>query len=76
MLSVGLDVFSVLGGFGLDRPGGPAAEDDVFQGAVHGFAHDVGEDGAGWADQWPNDGEHGVGQHEALGAEGPPWIAV
>lgn len=53
-----------------------ATENDVGQRTVHGFAHDVGKDSAGRADQSTDNGHQIVVQHEAFGAKGPARIAV
>mmetsp|Transcript_15752 Transcript_15752/g.38617 ORF Transcript_15752/g.38617 Transcript_15752/m.38617 type:complete len:470 (-) Transcript_15752:3966-5375(-) len=45
-------------------------------GAVHGHAHDVREDGARGADERTDDREEGLVEHEALRAQGPPRVGV
>mmetsp|Transcript_24553 Transcript_24553/g.75848 ORF Transcript_24553/g.75848 Transcript_24553/m.75848 type:complete len:336 (-) Transcript_24553:503-1510(-) len=66
------------GALGRSRPGdgAVAAEDDVADVAVHGLAHDVGEDGAGGADEGADHRQEGVVQHEAFGAQSPARVGV
>mmetsp|Transcript_73624 Transcript_73624/g.221323 ORF Transcript_73624/g.221323 Transcript_73624/m.221323 type:complete len:480 (+) Transcript_73624:138-1577(+) len=59
------------GGRGDGGGGAIASEQDGADLAVHGDAHDVGEDGAGGADEGADRREHRLVEHEALGAEGP-----
>ncbi|GBD42488.1 hypothetical protein HRbin39_01882 [bacterium HR39] len=53
-----------------------AAEDHRDERAVHGAAHDVGEDGAGGADQRTGDDQAGVVQGEADARGRPSRVAV
>eukprot|EP00053_Salpingoeca_punica_P012955 m.116409 g.116409 ORF g.116409 m.116409 type:complete len:1093 (-) comp16076_c1_seq1:125-3403(-) len=58
------------------RQRGDAAENHVDQRAVHGHAHDVGENGAGRANQRADNRQQVVVQHKALGAERPAAVRV
>ncbi len=49
-----------------------AAEEHVAQGAVHGLAHDLGQDDAARADQRAGHDEHVVQDDEARGARRQP----
>ena len=53
-----------------------AAEDHVPDGAVHGAAHDVAEDGAGASDECARDNEQVVREHETGGCCGPAGVGV
>mmetsp|Transcript_15628 Transcript_15628/g.42330 ORF Transcript_15628/g.42330 Transcript_15628/m.42330 type:complete len:454 (+) Transcript_15628:140-1501(+) len=64
------------GGRGDGGGGAIASEQDGADLAVHGDAHDVGEDGAGGADEGADRREHRLVEHEALGAEGPARVGV
>mmetsp|Transcript_35591 Transcript_35591/g.66309 ORF Transcript_35591/g.66309 Transcript_35591/m.66309 type:complete len:230 (+) Transcript_35591:465-1154(+) len=53
-----------------------AAEEHVHDVAIHGVAHDLGEDGSAEADERANDRQHRAFQQEALGHQGPARIGV
>mmetsp|Transcript_37577 Transcript_37577/g.58695 ORF Transcript_37577/g.58695 Transcript_37577/m.58695 type:complete len:982 (-) Transcript_37577:453-3398(-) len=53
-----------------------AAQQHAADVAVHRVAHHVGEHGARGADERAHHREHGLVQHEALRAEGPPAVGV
>ncbi len=56
--------------------GAEAAEEDVEDAAVHAFAHDVGQNGAGRADEGACDDEGEVADGEADAGGGPAGIRI
>src|SRR5690606_33455310 len=63
-------------GDGFSFGGAEPAKDHVPDGAVHGAAHDVAEDGAGASDECTCDDEQVVREHESRGCCGPARVGV
>ncbi len=71
--TTGVDIVFVLLGGGR---GADAAEEHIGQGAVHGAAHDIGENETTGTHQGTGDNQHRVGEYEAGGGGGDAGVGV